>query len=147
MPTNPPPTLNSDRTTTPADILANGLSSDPAGTPVQSMCLHCKKQFETHKFSLFEREIIPSLCPVCDAARDTRLSEWIALCPREFRTSDEGGNTSLARMDTEAPTWRQVLDWRYGNRGLLIRGDSGHCKTRAIWRVIRRLFLERKSIV
>src|ERR1035437_2878592 len=104
MPTNPPPTLNSDRTTTPADILANGLSSDPAGTPVQSMCLHCKKQFETHKFSLFEREIIPSLCPVCDAARDTRLSEWIALCPREFRTKDEGGNTSLARIDMAGDT-------------------------------------------
>ena len=133
--------------TTPNDILGNGPTSDPAGDPIQSTCLYCKKQFITHKFSLFDRPIVPSLCPVCDDARDTRLSEWVALCPREFRTRDEGGFSNLARMDDEAPNWRKVLDWRYGNRGLLIRGDTGHCKTRAIWRVLHKLFLERKSIV
>jgi DNA replication protein DnaC len=134
-------------TTTPAEVLAETTQPAPDPAPVQSTCLRCGKSFATHQVVLFDRVRVPNLCPVCDDARDTRLAEWIALCPREFRSRDEGGFTHLPRMDADAPNWRKVLGWRYGSRGLLVRGESGHCKTRAMWRLLRQLFLERRSIV
>jgi hypothetical protein len=133
-------------TTTPLAILGD-CSPDPEAPAVQSVCLKCRRPFETHAHRLMDREIVPSLCAQCDFERDTRLDEWVALCPREFRTRDEGGNTSLSRMDADAPDWRKLLEWQFGNRGLLVRGESGRCKTRAMWRVVRRLFLARKSVV
>lgn len=133
--------------TTPQDVLGDFAEATPDTAPIQSVCLGCHKEFVTRRRVLCDRVLIPSLCPKCDDARDTRLAEWVALCPPEFRTPEEGGNTSLSRMDADAPNWRKLLEWQYGSRGLLVRGESGRCKTRAMWRVVRRLFLARKSIV
>lgn len=135
-------------TTIPQAILGECSQANPeASDPVQSVCLKCRKPFVTHRQKLFDRDIIPSLCASCDDARDTRLDEWVALCPREFRTREEAGNTDIARMDSEAPNWRKLLEWQFGDRGLLVRGESGRCKTRAMWRLIRQLFLARKSVI
>jgi len=68
------------------------------------------------------------------------------ICPMEFRTEAEGGNTSLPRMDSASPEWRKLLHWRFGPRGLLVRGETGRCKTRAMWRVLRSLFDKGKSV-
>jgi DNA replication protein DnaC len=97
---------------------------------------------------LFDREIMPSACEACADKRDTRACDWATLCPFEFRLRTESrGNTDLARMDAESPNWRKVLSWQFGHRGLLVRGESGHCKTRAMWRLIRRLFDERRKVI
>lgn len=73
-------------------------------------------------------------------------TSWASICPMEFRTETEGGNTSLDRMDSASPEWRKLLNWRFGPRGLLVRGETGRCKTRAMWRVLRSLFDKGKSV-
>lgn len=124
-------------------------------------CSVCSQPFTAQVFEMGEgRTWFWRLCPPCtqmdrdakkkaEAEREAqkRAQQWAAICPWEFRTADEGGNTDLARMDTEAPRWRELLKWSFGHRGLLVRGDTGRCKTRAVWRVLRGLFDRRISFV
>ena len=112
-------------------------------------CIECKRPFNAKPMRLFDRLILPSACEACADRRDSRVFDWMNLCPYEFRLckAEGGGNTSLERMDTERPQWRKILDWKFGHHGLLVRGETGHCKTRAMWRLLRRLFDERRKIV
>jgi hypothetical protein len=62
-----------------------------------------------------------------------RLTSWQTLCPLEYRKpldwKFKGANRSLLS---------KVLAWTYGERGLLVSGDNGHCKTRFLWQLLRR---------
>jgi hypothetical protein len=111
-------------------------------------CLSCGMDFIAKRKFLLERWILPSLCDTCADLRDNRIDEWAAICPLEFRLpAERGGKTNLQIMDAKSPGWRGILEWQFGNRGLLIRGESGRCKTRAMWRLIRRLFNERRKVI
>lgn len=78
---------------------------------------------------------------------DAREAQWAALCPVEFRTTTEGGKTEIARLEREAPKIHQLTAWAFGARGLIIRGKTRRCKTRSTWRLLRRLWVDRKSII
>ena len=115
---------------------------------ITAKCIECGREFTTKTMLLLDRPIVPSACEACADKRDQRILEWVSLCPVEFRIRAEGGGyTRLEKMDEAAPGWRKILDWKFGHRGLLIRGESGRCKTRAMWRLLRRLFDERKKFV
>jgi hypothetical protein len=117
------------------------------GDTITATCGECGMSFLTKTMQLFDRVITPSLCNQCADKRDTRMAGWCELCPLEFRTPDEvGGRTRLDILDQAAPQWRKVLVWNYHGRGLLIRGETGRCKTRAMWRLLRRLFDEHRKI-
>jgi DNA replication protein DnaC len=79
--------------------------------------------------------------------RPSESERWAALCPPEFRTIAEGGRTDEARLQRECALLARVLAWRYGERGLILQGTTGRCKTRALWRLLRRLFGEGRQIV
>lgn len=115
---------------------------------VTAECTACHTVFTTHLFNFCGKIITPSGCPDCANLRDDRIAEWVKICPMEFRIPIEaGGNTDLRRMDADCPNWRQALNWKFGCRGLMLRGDSGRCKTRAMWRLVRRLFDERHKVI
>lgn len=71
-------------------------------------------------------------------------SQWRAICPFEHRLKSEGGNTDITRLDAECPNWKSILDWGMGHRGVIIRGETGTCKTRAMWRLLRKVFDSQK---
>jgi len=75
------------------------------------------------------------------------VERWAALCPREFRTITEGGQTDVERLTREFPKLAQVIahDLTTG-QGLIVRGKSGHGKTRSAWRLLRRAFDAGKTI-
>jgi DNA-directed RNA polymerase subunit beta' len=75
------------------------------------------------------------------------MERWAALCPREFRTITEGGQTDVDRLTREFPKLSQVIahDLSAG-QGLIVRGKSGHGKTRSVWRLLRRAFDAGKTI-
>ena len=75
-----------------------------------------------------------------------RREAWDNLCPSEFKTIEEGGRTDTARLLTEFPVLQQVMEHDLGSQGLIVRGKSGHGKTRAVWRLLRRSFEEGKRI-
>lgn len=99
---------------------------------------------------LFDRKIVASKCEACADLEENRVVEWARLCPLEFRLAgvlEGGGQTELVKMTESSPGWQKILEWTFGRRGLLIRGQTGRCKTRATWRLLRRQFNERRSII
>jgi hypothetical protein len=75
-----------------------------------------------------------------------RRGAWDALCPMEFRLTGEGGRTDLGRLLSEFPILQQVIEHDLSIQGLIVRGKSGHGKTRAVWRLLRRSFDANKRI-
>lgn len=141
-----------------------------AGETFQSTCARCRKPFQS-KHLKFESagvkmSIAVGICPQCDAdiQREEKLAEqhrreqaivrnarardeaWAKWCPKEFRLISEGeGKTELARLEIDQPKVKELLAWK-GPRGLIIRGVTGTCKTRSMWRLIRRLYVEGKTV-
>ena len=76
----------------------------------------------------------------------SRREAWEKMCSLEFRTIEEGGRTDIARLLTEFPGLRQVIDHDLTAQGIIVRGKSGHGKTRAVWRLLRRSFDAGKRI-
>lgn len=150
------------------EVLMNSINDTELQTEqVQRTCAVCRRMFSTTAYLLLCRTLAASICPTCDERRqqaqreaeehahkqrvqiesERREAAWAKLCPVEFRLPREaGGQTELARMDRERPAWRRVLEWRYGPRGLIVRGETGHLKTRATWRLLRRLWDEGRTI-
>src|SRR5262245_57262499 len=130
--------------------LTNQPIAEIEGKLIGSRCLKCGLEFQAHRMQLYDRVFIASCCDQCADLRDSRATEWCLLCPFEYRldgNKEGGGHTRLERMDHENPNWRKVLDWQYGSKGLLIRGETGRLKTRAMWRLIRQLFDQRQKII
>lgn len=100
----------------------------------------------------------PQRCPAClakvqdeEAAkaaaqrRHEREADWARICPVEFRLCSEShGETDLPRLRAEAPLLDELLAWANTDRkrGVLLRGPTGTCKTRAMWRLLRQLWEE-----
>jgi hypothetical protein len=123
---------------------------DEANSPITTVrCIECGAEFQAKGRLLLDRIIMPSGCDDCANIRDARICEWVQLCPFEFRLhrQEGGGNTRLEKMDADQPGWRRIFDWKFGHRGLLVRGETGQCKTRAMWRLLRQLFGERRKVV
>src|SRR6188474_3484616 len=101
----------------------------------EAKCLDCGREFTTHRMALYDRVIVPSICDSCADLRDSRQIEWALLCPLEFRmgAKEGGGKTRIETMSAACPGWERVMDWKFGTRGLLIRGVTGRCKTRGMW--------------
>jgi DNA replication protein DnaC len=90
----------------------------------------------------------------CDAARaaterrralakQAREEAWSTFCPKEYRlTTEDGGATGIVQLEMATPRLKEVLAWKFAPQGLIIRGETGKCKTRAMWRLLRKLWLD-----
>lgn len=141
-------------------------------TIIQSTCNRCRQPFDAKCFEFAiggsTRRLQVSICSDCESelerieqeklAADEKLNRamkekqreeaWSHLCPAEFRLRSEAeGNTDIARLELEQPKLKLVLAWKYGPRGLIVRGLTGRCKTRSTWRLMRRLWLEHRTII
>jgi len=67
------------------------------------------------------------------AKENARLTSWKTLCPPEFQKPLRWKDTTANRTNLN-----KVLNWTYGERGLLVLGDNGLCKTRFMWRLLER---------
>ena len=76
--------------------------------------------------------------------------EWAAICPVEYRTTGEGGETDFERVDQFRAFDQDGIGWSIPGlsskaagpkpRPVLIAGDPGTLKTRASWRIARAAF-------
>ena len=62
---------------------------------------------------------------------------WARLCPLEFRSTLEGGPTSIARLESDQPSLPELLRHPLGPEGLILRGGTGAGKTRCMYRLLR----------
>lgn len=73
-----------------------------------------------------------------EAARAQSEAVWESVCPKSYRTTDEGGLTDLETLAKSVPKLDEILSHPLGHRGLILRGDTGLGKTRAMYRLLRR---------
>lgn len=62
-----------------------------------------------------------------------RLTSWQTFCPKEFQKPIEWGRQSANRSNLA-----KLTDWTFGEKGLLVTGGPGRCKTRFLWRLLNR---------
>ncbi len=112
----------------------------------------CGKPFDHAPIVLFGRERpSPEFCPPCsekravEARKKARLEEerdllgqWSFVCPPLYMDSD------VKRLP-EKPT-QQVLAWKFNPKGLVLIGPTGTGKTRAAFLLLKRLYLEGRSV-
>ena len=67
------------------------------------------------------------------AAENARLTSWQTLCPPEYQKDIEWG-----RKWAKHENMTKLEAWQFGERGLLVSGDNGHCKTRFMWKMLLR---------
>lgn len=122
-------------------------------------CRTCGATFAPFRSSLFGQEIVQLHCNECAEKRQAdcdrmsaqppeapdRVAEWDALCPHEYRLDSEGGATIYARLSRECPAVERIAA-HSGRKGLLVRGDTGKGKTRALWRLLRRHFDQHNTV-
>lgn len=120
-------------------------------------CDRCGNSFDYRPVTLFGREmdVAPSYCDSCDelaitekrraladdATRksfenaEARRIRWNAICPPRF------GTTDLNHPSMKTKSVRDALAWQYGERGLLMHGETETCKSRVLWEHCRRAFV------
>ena len=126
-------------------------------TTRNTTCAVCGRQITVKRCFLDGREHFTTAkvrCNDCaakaEAARIAQMrrdqsgivqTEWERICPPRFRDTDPARIPDQAAMN-------QIIGWQYGSDGLLALGETGCCKTRSFFMLLRRLhFREKKSIV
>src|SRR2546430_17414144 len=67
----------------------------------------------------------------CDWSSDVCSSDLLA------GKTEGGGNTRTDKMIAGCPDWAKVMDWQFGHRGLLIRGETGRSEERRVGKECR----------
>lgn len=69
--------------------------------------------------------------------REEAEARWNAICPAEFREPWDWAKCQADRAEVE-----KVLNWKMGKGGLFLLGQTGQCKSRAVYALIKRLVKE-----
>ena len=125
--------------------------SDPAEVPVK--CTHCDA-LVTVRAAVWK--VFPAVtCPRClglyferraerEAAQHGRVpsrsEQFEERCPPKYLETEHSKLPDPANA-------RTALRWEYGSKGLVLHGETGSGKTRTIWMILRKAFLDGKSFL
>ena len=70
-------------------------------------------------------------CAPCAETR--RTAKFVSICPPLYQ------RTEIKRLPTAQ--LKKAMAWKYGTRGLMLQGETGMCKTRIAWEVMRRFMV------
>ena len=100
-------------------------------------CRSCKKRWTTPRrgraYYCFSGE-----CQSCFTTRRTRKFE-MDICPPLYL------DTNIDRLP--AAQLEQVMNWKFGAKGLILLGETGKGKSRVAWTLLRRIFTETRPAV
>ena len=65
-----------------------------------------------------------------------RELEWVSICPTIYRETD------LNRVQMDEESIAQILGWKPNRCGMMICGPSRTFKTRVVWMLLHRLYVE-----
>lgn len=150
---------------TPEQMAAQAeiLGREPMEFWQDAICRQCQGPFKAfateHLFKKGKPWVFTVICARCSAENrakeeaeenrrkeDESLRKWKELCPQLYRITEEHGDTDESKLMSSNPIFAEILTRKYGRKGLLMRGDSGKCKTRIMWRLMRRYFDMGRSI-
>jgi hypothetical protein len=126
-------------------------------------CQDCNEMFEPKVLEVLGMEVFRQrYCAACVQAQERKLNahwaaehtaitgareaSWLALCDPEYRTTAEGGTTDPERLRKDCPKLEQITAHSAFGKGLIIQGPTNRCKTRAAWRLMRRIHAEGGNI-
>lgn len=92
-------------------------------------CEQCEK--------LEKDEEARAACLRSRGSRDQREIQWQKICPPLFKDTDLALLPQSVRGSAD-----RVVKWTYGPQGLLIPGVTGKGKTRAVWLLLKRLYVD-----
>lgn len=75
-------------------------------------------------------------------AENAKLTSWKSFCPVEFQKEIDWRKSGANRTNLN-----KVLSWTFGEKGLLVRGGNGKCKTRFMWRLLEREWNMGRTII
>ena len=87
----------------------------------------------------------PTVCDACAEASEAEAqrknpSRWERLCPQLYQCTDVGRLENDLRWQGYDERWvKEVLNWQYAPRGLVLSGPTGVGKSRIMWLLLRRL--------
>lgn len=122
---------------------------------VDATCHICGKKFKCENF--FATIWKTSVCDECAArirkeeedARESSImtpeKRFKALAPKSFFEGPTATNINRKGFPREA--YEAVLAWRPGYEGLLIFGETGACKSRILFALLRRLIIQDRADV
>ncbi len=131
------------------------MASEVSSAPATYVCERCGAE-HAYVPVTYGRAALPAprLCPGCysawaaeteaadaAAARAERVALWSQICPPLYQRTD----TAHPRFPREH--FQRVMAWRFGPRGLLLLGDTREGKTRCLYKVLERLFVDERRDV
>ena len=138
-----------------AEIWSNGLETAPIGLeneiaahPFGGQCKICSAKLESPMFRTIHAVLAPgwhpvNCCDVCYASAKSTgdnesgmIESWMQRCPIEFRD-----DWDARKLPDDLLRRVMRFDPRL-HKGMIIHGPSGTGKTRAVWRLLRRLSTE-----
>lgn len=126
---------------------------NPTTQNLGKICLDCGKSFEVPPFKIAAKYV--TTCPACseklieadrvrmigDAGKNlrSRSDRWAQICPPMYARTEPHKLPSPSKLD-------RVLQWKHGSSGMILHGDSGTGKSRCAWALLKREFLDGRSI-
>jgi DNA replication protein DnaC len=113
---------------------------------MKTACQFCTEQFDYEPILGLPFELKPTVCAPCDerqkasaisAIEAEKYERWKAMCPPVYQDTDP----NHPRMPT-AQKQAQILNWKFGPKGLLLHGVTRRAKTRCAWLLLKRLIIE-----
>ena len=68
-------------------------------------------------------------------AKNAQVAYYERICPPAFQQTD------ISKLPPSAK-WKEVKSWEYGEKGLVVHGDSRTGKTRCLWLLLKKLIIE-----
>lgn len=118
-----------------------------------SICKTCGAKFLANIGVMGAMRIVQMHCEACCEAyrreqnpepedlRQRREQSWLALCPAEYRDTDE----TRVRFEIGDEVVNKALAWTH-DRGLRLVGQTGKCKTRLMFLVLKKFHMAGKTI-
>jgi DNA replication protein DnaC len=113
-------------------------------------CIICDKPFEFEPIIGIPFELKPTVCEACDqrqkqgsaAAKErVNFAYFGTICPPLYQDTDPNHPS----MPT-ATKLAKILNWEFGQKGLVLHGVTRRCKTRSMWLLIKRLIMDHKIV-
>lgn len=89
----------------------------------------------TCRATVDEPNVRNNVCSTCFTKR--QMAAFQKLCPPLYIDTD------IARLPNQ---YAQVMAWQFGSHGLLLTGNTGTCKTRCAWMLVKKMMLEGRNV-
>ena len=113
-------------------------------------CKICQSPFQFEPIEGLSFKLTPTVCDACARRRqeseeasqmEALMADFESICPMLYQDTDPNhpGMPEPSKLT-------HMLNWKYGPRGLVVRGKTRRGKTRSVWLLMKKMTLENRSV-